>query len=29
MLDFRRAIAFVKFIGTLAYYDRIDALPVK
>jgi mRNA interferase HigB len=27
--DFRRAIAFVKFIGTHADYDRIDALNVK
>lgn len=26
--DFRRAIAFVKFIGTHAEYDRIDALSV-
>jgi mRNA interferase HigB len=26
--DFRRAIAFVKFIGTHADYDRIDALTV-
>jgi mRNA interferase HigB len=26
--DFRRAIAFVKFIGTHAEYDRIDALTV-
>lgn len=24
--DFRRGIAFVKFIGTHAQYDRIDAL---
>ncbi|MEG3147345.1 type II toxin-antitoxin system HigB family toxin [Sphingomonas sp. RT2P30] len=27
--DFRRAIAFVKFIGSHADYDRIDALTVK
>jgi mRNA interferase HigB len=27
-LDFRRQIAFVKFIGTHAEYDRIDALTV-
>ncbi|MGF1548994.1 MAG: type II toxin-antitoxin system HigB family toxin [Sphingomonadaceae bacterium] len=27
--DFRRGIAFVKFIGTHAEYDRIDALTVK
>jgi mRNA interferase HigB len=26
--DFRREIAFVKFIGTHADYDRIDALTV-
>ena len=26
--DFRRGIAFVKFIGTHAEYDRIDALTV-
>jgi mRNA interferase HigB len=26
--DFRRAIAFVKFIGSHADYDRIDALKV-
>jgi mRNA interferase HigB len=26
--DFRRAIAFVKFIGTHSDYDRIDALTV-
>jgi mRNA interferase HigB len=26
--DFRRRIAFVKFIGTHADYDRIDALSV-
>ena len=26
--DFRRGIAFVKFIGTHADYDRIDALSV-
>jgi mRNA interferase HigB len=28
VFDFRRQIAFVKFIGTHAQYDRIDALPV-
>lgn len=27
--DFRRGIAFVKFIGTHAEFDRIDALTVK
>jgi mRNA interferase HigB len=27
-LDFGRSIAFVKFIGTHAEYDRIDALTV-
>ena len=27
--DFRRRIAFVKFIGTHGEYDRIDALTVK
>lgn len=27
--DFRRRIAFVKFVGTHADYDRIDALTVK
>lgn len=27
--DFRRSIAFVKFIGTHADYDRIDALNVR
>jgi mRNA interferase HigB len=27
--DFRRQIAFVKFIGTHAEYDRVDALTVK
>ncbi|HEY7297658.1 MAG TPA: type II toxin-antitoxin system HigB family toxin [Xanthobacteraceae bacterium] len=26
--DFRRQIAFVKYIGTHAEYDRIDALTV-
>ena len=26
--DFRRQIAFIKFIGTHAEYDRIDALTV-
>ena len=26
--DFRRGVAFVKFIGTHAEYDRIDALTV-
>jgi mRNA interferase HigB len=26
--DFRRQVAFVKFIGTHAEYDRIDALTV-
>jgi mRNA interferase HigB len=26
--DFRRSIAFEKFIGTRAEYDRIDALTV-
>jgi mRNA interferase HigB len=26
--DFRRQIAFVKFIGTHAQYDNIDALKV-
>lgn len=26
--DFRREVAFVKFIGTHAEYDRIDALTV-
>jgi mRNA interferase HigB len=26
--DFRRGIAFIKFIGTHAEYDRIDALSV-
>lgn len=27
-LDFRRQMVFVKFIGTHAEYDRIDALTV-
>jgi mRNA interferase HigB len=27
-LDFRRQIVFVKFIGTHAEYDRVDALTV-
>jgi mRNA interferase HigB len=27
-LDFRRQIAFVKFVGTHAEYDRIDAMTV-
>jgi len=27
--DFRRGIAFVKFVGSHADYDRIDALSVK
>ena len=27
-LDFARGIAFVKFIGTHAEYDRVDALTV-
>jgi mRNA interferase HigB len=27
--DFRRSIAFIKFLGTHAEYDRIDALSVK
>jgi mRNA interferase HigB len=27
--DFRRSIAFIKFLGTHAEYDRIDALAVK
>jgi mRNA interferase HigB len=27
--DFRRSIAFIKFVGTHAEYDRIDALTVK
>lgn len=27
--DFRRGVAFVKYIGTHAEYDRIDALTVK
>ncbi|RJF78803.1 type II toxin-antitoxin system HigB family toxin [Rhodopseudomonas palustris] len=26
--DFRRQVAFVKFIGTHAEYDRVDALTV-
>jgi mRNA interferase HigB len=26
--DFRRQIVFVKFIGTQAEYDRVDALTV-
>ena len=26
--DFRRQVAFVKFIGTHAEYDRIDALTI-
>jgi mRNA interferase HigB len=26
--DFRRQIAFVKFIGTHAEYDRVDALTI-
>lgn len=26
--DFRRSIAFIKFVGTHAEYDRIDALSV-
>lgn len=26
--DFRRSVAFIKFIGTHADYDRIDALTV-
>ncbi|TMJ19483.1 MAG: type II toxin-antitoxin system HigB family toxin [Alphaproteobacteria bacterium] len=26
--DFRRGIAFVKFVGTHAEYDRVDALTV-
>ena len=28
VFDFRRQVAFVKFIGTHAEYDRIDALTV-
>jgi mRNA interferase HigB len=27
-LDFARGIAFIKFIGTHAEYDRVDALTV-
>ena len=27
-LDFRRGIAFIKFIGTHGEYDRVDALTV-
>lgn len=26
--DFRRQVAFVKFLGTHAEYDRVDALTV-
>ncbi|MCT4369110.1 type II toxin-antitoxin system HigB family toxin [Yangia mangrovi] len=26
--DFRRSVAFIKFVGTHAEYDRIDALTV-
>ena len=26
--DFRRGIAFIKFVGTHAEYDRIDALNI-
>jgi mRNA interferase HigB len=26
--DFRRQVAFVKFVGTHAEYDRVDALTV-